>query len=359
MENLNIAEMSRDELVRLVAEKTDELHTFDGAQGTDLACLIRRLKSRLNILPGYLCCIGTSATMGGSDSKDSLIRYGERVFGEPFESDSVITENRLNSHEFLYGKEVTSFKVPDREAALELHRLAEEEKEEEYIRFAVHCWFEDEKQIADPLSKEGRVELSERLLGHSFFQSMIGMIGSRIMQPSELCDELSKVYEVMQGAAGKDLLDSLLALISHARIQDVLGNIRLFLQVQVQLWMRELTRMRAKVDREKATLMLDSDLNQDMVDRHQHYLPVVNCHDCGATGWTGVEDVGRLMVNDTKVFNNKFFSGDKQIKMAFPRREGDIGNSPAIAIAPGIPKDRLTGEHIPCEMIAYEALDME
>ena len=25
----------------------DELHTFDGAQGTDLACLIRRLKARL------------------------------------------------------------------------------------------------------------------------------------------------------------------------------------------------------------------------------------------------------------------------------------------------------------------------
>jgi DEAD/DEAH box helicase domain-containing protein len=27
----------------------DELHSFDGAQGTDLACLLRRLKSRLNI----------------------------------------------------------------------------------------------------------------------------------------------------------------------------------------------------------------------------------------------------------------------------------------------------------------------
>ena len=31
--------------------------------------------------------------------------------------------------------------------------------------------------------------------------------------------------------------------------------------------------------------------------------------------------------------------------------------SPIAAIAPGIPKDRLTGEHIPCEMIAYEAFD--
>ena len=27
----------------------DELHTFDGAQGTDLALLLRRLKARLNV----------------------------------------------------------------------------------------------------------------------------------------------------------------------------------------------------------------------------------------------------------------------------------------------------------------------
>ena len=41
----------------------DELHTFDGAQGTDLACLLRRLKTRLNVEPGHICCVGTSATM--------------------------------------------------------------------------------------------------------------------------------------------------------------------------------------------------------------------------------------------------------------------------------------------------------
>lgn len=39
----------------------DELHTFDGAQGTDLACLLRRLKRRLGIYDGYLCCVGTYA----------------------------------------------------------------------------------------------------------------------------------------------------------------------------------------------------------------------------------------------------------------------------------------------------------
>lgn len=36
----------------------DELHTFDGAQGTDLACLIRRLKARLRTPPGGACVRG-------------------------------------------------------------------------------------------------------------------------------------------------------------------------------------------------------------------------------------------------------------------------------------------------------------
>ena len=41
----------------------DELHTFDGAQAADLACLVRRLKLRLRMDDGALCCIGTSATL--------------------------------------------------------------------------------------------------------------------------------------------------------------------------------------------------------------------------------------------------------------------------------------------------------
>ena len=37
----------------------DELHTFDGAQGSDLAMLIRRLKARLEVKTDQLICVGT------------------------------------------------------------------------------------------------------------------------------------------------------------------------------------------------------------------------------------------------------------------------------------------------------------
>src|SRR5665647_26632 len=61
----------------------DELHTYDGAQGTDVANLLRRLKLKLAIEKGQLCAVGTSATMGsGDDSKKLLIEYAEKVYGE-------------------------------------------------------------------------------------------------------------------------------------------------------------------------------------------------------------------------------------------------------------------------------------
>src|SRR5262249_34984573 len=72
----------------------DEIHTFDGAQGTDLACLIRRLKARLRLEPGQVCCVGTSATLGGPEAADSLRAYATQVFGESFDTDAIVSEVR-------------------------------------------------------------------------------------------------------------------------------------------------------------------------------------------------------------------------------------------------------------------------
>src|SRR5690606_28084749 len=80
----------------------DELHTFDGAQGTDLACLLRRLKARLLTPDDFLCCVGTSATMGDSKhGSQELLSYAEKIFGERFDTDSVIVEKRQSVNDFF------------------------------------------------------------------------------------------------------------------------------------------------------------------------------------------------------------------------------------------------------------------
>ena len=156
----------------------DELHTFDGAQGTDLACLLRRLKARLFTPHGYLCCIGTSATMGGEDSADSIRQYAEKVFGEPFEQDSVITEDRLSPKEFFKGYDTYDHTVPTPDEALALAACAGEEDEESYLLLAAESWIEEPFDKTRLFSDDGRVALGECLMRHSFMQLHRGFRGT-------------------------------------------------------------------------------------------------------------------------------------------------------------------------------------
>ena len=74
----------------------DELHTYRGRQGADVAMLIRRLKERA--AGPDLIHVGTSATMvAGRDAsprerKEAVARFAERLFGTGFAADQVIEE---------------------------------------------------------------------------------------------------------------------------------------------------------------------------------------------------------------------------------------------------------------------------
>lgn len=74
----------------------DELHTYSGRQGADVAMLIRRLKERA--AAPDLIHIGTSATMvAGKQSTPAQRRatvadFAGRLFGHPFQADDVIEE---------------------------------------------------------------------------------------------------------------------------------------------------------------------------------------------------------------------------------------------------------------------------
>ena len=89
----------------------DELHTFDGAQGTDLACLIRRLRARLQADDG-LVCAGTSATIGGEEDRPAILDYVSDVFHQPFSPDAVVGEVRQGIDEFLRDAIISSYLVP-------------------------------------------------------------------------------------------------------------------------------------------------------------------------------------------------------------------------------------------------------
>jgi len=111
----------------------DELHNFDGAQGSDLGCLIRRLKARLTTEADYLCCVGTSATLGSEEEQTELLEYASAVFGETFKKDSVISELRLSAGEFLGDSLISHIDIVSDEKVADLDP-ANFDRYEEYIQ---------------------------------------------------------------------------------------------------------------------------------------------------------------------------------------------------------------------------------
>ena len=74
----------------------DELHTYRGRQGADVAMLMRRLKARIGAARHPPVCVGTSATMaseGDTEEKTAAVaRVASRIFGTWIGSDAVVTE---------------------------------------------------------------------------------------------------------------------------------------------------------------------------------------------------------------------------------------------------------------------------
>jgi len=74
----------------------DELHTYRGRQGADVALLMRRLRARAGDPAKPPICIGTSATMateGEEADKNQLVAdVAARLFGTAISRDAVITE---------------------------------------------------------------------------------------------------------------------------------------------------------------------------------------------------------------------------------------------------------------------------
>lgn len=81
----------------------DEAHVYNGAQGAEVAMLLRRLRDRVHLSEkGRMQCFATSATLGrGLADHPRLVEFGRRLFDEEFSWDEqtstgdIITASRL------------------------------------------------------------------------------------------------------------------------------------------------------------------------------------------------------------------------------------------------------------------------
>jgi len=78
----------------------DELHTYRGRQGADVAMLVRRVRQATGAGPG-LQCVGTSATMSTAetvaDQRGEVAQVASRIFGANVAPEHVITETLVRA----------------------------------------------------------------------------------------------------------------------------------------------------------------------------------------------------------------------------------------------------------------------
>lgn len=280
----------------------DELHTFDGAQGTDLALLLRRLRARLRVPDHQLICVGTSATLGSSADSEPLRDYARQVFGEPFPAGCVITEHRQAVGTFLEDAtvdHVLPFRA-DMAEALDPERYGSPAAT---VAAWYRLFFAGEPAPGDVADTGWRVQLGQQLKHHQLFTNLLKLLRNGVVDKDELARAFARSLPSATLPQIHQVLDALLVLTAWARGP---GGTPL-INLRMQLWVRELRRMVGKLATQPAEVMLRSERDLP-AQRDGVYLPMVQCRQCRTTGWLSrlVPGTNKLSTQLDEIYNTWF-----------------------------------------------------
>lgn len=309
----------------------DELHTYDGAQGADVACLLRRLKERLEIVKGDLCVVGTSATLDdrellrdslkpGADrseidakeiSSDRLARFASTLFEEDIPADAVIGEDRLTVEEIIYTdpQEVT---LPN---PADCHPLDDEDSLQFAVRQANRWTAPEYRGVTIPpdlLTKDDNkltpsdkeafeavelwsVELGEWMKRRRLFKYLLDVFEKAETNKEGPLTWNDVVERLVREELGFNdypkyedrsiICASFFALVAQAKERRS-GIAFPLVPTQVQLWIRELRRLGRLVFEQAVFSWLDEPT------REYPSLPAFHCSECGESGWVALHNPG-------------------------------------------------------------------
>ena len=313
----------------------DEFHTYDGAQGTDLALLLRRLATAAGRPEpgrplGRICPVITSATLGaneadtGSDADTRQLReVAYRVFGVDFPPESIITEDRLRPDEFLSQPLNYDLPAPHPQELAALPDPTRSAKDFEAVVQAVT----GQRELSPS-------ELGAVLKGHILTFAVLNALGGEVADLNEMIKRLPRSgggaewgrllsYAPEQAA---EALSRFIALLSVARDPDDAD--RPLVMVESHVWVRAVSRLLRSVHSTPA-FAWHSDQNEH--DKHDSYdelagadtsserLPAVYCRHCGRSGWAALstEASNTDLVTDPLRIYRAGVSGDKARQRAF------------------------------------------
>ena len=311
----------------------DEFHTYDGAQGTDVAMLLRRLGITLKAswptgegaLPsgltdadrarplGRITPVATSATLGDKGDPQAMIDFATTVFGEPFDPSMVIGESRLSLPEWagtaaparVAAAGLTPVALSDLEHRELAERLDTATDSAELAETFLAAAFGTTRTELRRLLNEGALTLLDLTQTHPGVHALVGATAD------------AQALDVLAAELfGDRRIDPELALSTLVHLVAALSHVRATpdrdaLTVDLHMWVRELSR----IDRVAAatTKYLWSDDGGVEIGESDAFatdgrpaFPALYCRHCGRSGW-GVElaPVGSdLHTDDTGIRRN-------------------------------------------------------
>ena len=286
----------------------DEMHTYDGAQGTDVALLIRRLKSKLGIKDGKLACVGTSATLfSGIEGTKILCTFANRLFGEVFDERSIIRESRQSLDEVFEGVAINQAAViPKDDAALE---YKEDGSLTDYIDSQIKLWFS--------VMPATSVELGAQMLSHPLLPGLLKSLGGKSRLEAIALEGLKVRGQQITARQ----IHSFLSILAHSkRIVEFNGStieVPLF-SVRVQLWVRELRRILSSLHANEPRFHWYDD--QKTV-RKGRFLPPIFCEECGEQGYLAAVNKQGDFEWDVAQLYEKYAQSTSTVRYLFAWRE--------------------------------------
>ena len=300
----------------------DEFHTYDGAQGTDVAMLLRRLAAATGHAEpdrplGRICPVATSATLGESASTAPQIRaVAEEVFGTPFAEDSVVGEQRQAPADFLDPVDY-NLELPDPRA---LAALPDPRLDPAAML-----------QITELVTGNANLtptELAQVLRRHILTHALIEVVADQPWTFPEILEDLPRKGPYSWGAALRQspatvaaALARFVALLSTARDPDPELGSRPFLHIETHLWIRPLSRIVRLIHERPAFGWYGGAApaaESTLGGTARESLPAVYCRHCGRSGWTAISperDPAALVADPQKIYRAAV--SDKRIVRAF------------------------------------------
>ncbi len=314
----------------------DEFHTYDGAQGTDVAMLLRRLGITLKShwpqdLDGHrylteidrqrplgaITPVATSATLGSKGDPEAMLQFAETVFGEKFDDAAVITETRMTVEDWCEaGDEPNAYSVSEIAEDL-LPTLAYLEDAEEiepthlYHPAPEALWVKVDPiatAIAKTLFRQVPDDLAYALRQHPLTREVLQYAMDAISL-STLAERIFGPRTILWGGtldAAEEYLSYFIALLSKLRAAEGRSEIT----VEVHLWIREMSRVDAAVDPAPRFRWSDDGVDQS----EDRFFPAIYCRHCGRNGWavllapTGTDlDLDDAKIRTARLANNGRF----------------------------------------------------